>query len=168
MYQVSDAFLQAVQENTREYKWTGKLTTTSGTVYEIEPKDIVKGSGYITRSCCGSSEIELGSVYASEMKITLFLDANRHSLEGTIMELFYSLKLSDGSWEKIPMGVFEISEANRNIKTIELVGYDYMLRFEETASVNSSSGYPFDFLCRLSVCSEGEYSRLEYKERQRN
>ena len=71
MYPVSDDFLQAVQENTREYKWTGRLVTKSGTIYEIEPKDIVKGSGYITRSCCGNNEIEIGSVYASEMKLSL-------------------------------------------------------------------------------------------------
>lgn len=146
MYPVSDDFLQAVQENTREYKWTGRLVTKSGTIYEIEPKDIVKGSGYITRSCCGNNEIEIGSVYASEMKITLFLDIDRYSLEEAVMEFFYSLKLSDGEWETIPMGVFEISEANRYTKTIELTGYDYMLRFDKTASVDVSSGTPFEFL----------------------
>lgn len=146
MYPVSDDFLQAVQENTREYKWTGRLVTKAGTIYEIEPKDIVKGSGYITRSCCGNNEIEIGSVYASEMKITLFLDIDRYSLEEAVMEFFYSLKLSDGEWETIPMGVFEISEANRHTKTIELTGYDYMLRFDKTASVDVSSGTPFEFL----------------------
>lgn len=146
MYPVSDAFLQSVQENTREYKWTGKLVTKSGIVYEIEPEDIVKGSGYITRSCCGSNEIELGSVYASEMKVTLFLDVDRYTLEDAVMKFFYSLKLPDGKWETIPMGVFEISEANRHIKTIELTGYDYMLRFDKTASVDASSGTPFEFL----------------------
>lgn len=146
MYPVSNDFLQAVQENAREYKWTGKLTTKAGIVYEIEPEDIVKGSGYVTRACCGNNEIELGSVYASEMKVTLFLDADRYSLENAIMEFFYSLKITDGRWETIPMGVFEVSEANRHIKTIELTGYDYMLRFDKTASVDATSGTPFEFL----------------------
>lgn len=131
MYPVSEAFLQAVQENTREYRWTGKITTVKGVTYEFGPEQIVKGSGYITRSCCGNNEIELGSVYASEMKVTLFLDVDRYSLENACVELFYSIKLSDRRWEKIPMGIFEISEANRKIKMIELVGYDYMLRFEK-------------------------------------
>jgi len=145
MYPVSEEFLSAVQENTRKYEWSGKITTTKGTVYEFTSKDIVKGSGYITRSCCGNSEIELGAVYASEMKITLFLDVDRYSLEDAIVELYYSLTLDNGSGETIPMGVFEISEANRQIKTIELVGYDYMLRFEKSAS-DMTSGYPYDFL----------------------
>ena len=145
MYPVSEAFLSAVQENTRKYEWSGKITTKKGTVYEFTSKDIVKGSGYITRSCCGNNEIELGSVYASEMKITLFLNVDRYSMEDAIVELFYSLTLEDGSVETIPMGVFEISEANRHVKTIELVGYDYMLRFDKSAG-DMTSGYPYDFL----------------------
>jgi len=84
MYLISDEFLLAVQENTRKYEWSGKITTTDGTVYKFTAKDIVKGSGYITRSCCGSTELELGSVYASEMKITLFLDVDRYSFWGLL------------------------------------------------------------------------------------
>lgn len=145
MYPVSEAFLSAVQENTRKYEWSGKITTTGGTVYEFASKDIVKGSGYITRSCCGNNEIELGSVHAAEMKITLFLDVDRYSLEDAIVELFHSLVLPDGTTETIPMGIFEVSEANRHIKTIELVGYDYMLRFDKSAG-DMTSGYPYDFL----------------------
>ena len=48
MYPVSEAFLQAVQENTRRQKWSGRITTTKGIKYEFTDKDIVKGSGYIT------------------------------------------------------------------------------------------------------------------------
>lgn len=145
MYPVSEAFLSAVQENTRKYEWSGRIITTGGTVYEFTSKDIVRSSGYITRSCCGNNEIELGSVYAAEMKITLFLDVDRYSLEDAIVELFYSLVLPDGTTETIPMGIFVVSEANRHIKTIELVGYDYMLRFDKSAS-DMTSGYPYDFL----------------------
>ena len=41
MYPVSKAFLQAVQENTRRYYWTGKITTTKGSTYEFGADDIV-------------------------------------------------------------------------------------------------------------------------------
>lgn len=40
MYPVSNAFLQSVQENTRSYYWTGKITTTGGVVYEFGYEDI--------------------------------------------------------------------------------------------------------------------------------
>ena len=72
MYPVSNAFLEAVKANTRKYYWTGRITTTAGTVYEFDQDDMVKGSGYITSQCCGSTETELGTVYAAEMGISLF------------------------------------------------------------------------------------------------
>ena len=81
MYPVSEAFLQAVQGNTRKYYWTGKITTVAGAEYPFTQEDIVKGSGYITAQCCGNSEIELGAVYAAEMGISLFLDIDRYTLE---------------------------------------------------------------------------------------
>ena len=37
---MSDAFLQAVQENTRKYYWTGKITTKNGVVYDFGAEDI--------------------------------------------------------------------------------------------------------------------------------
>lgn len=35
MYPVSEAFLQAVQQNTRKYYWTGRITTKTDMVYEF-------------------------------------------------------------------------------------------------------------------------------------
>lgn len=61
MYPVSDAFMDAVESNTRKYYWTGTIVTKNKKAYSFGNEDIVKGSGYITRQCCGSSEIELGS-----------------------------------------------------------------------------------------------------------
>ena len=39
MYPVSSAFLNAVKANTRKYYWTGKITTTAGTVYNFDQED---------------------------------------------------------------------------------------------------------------------------------
>ncbi len=130
MYPVSEAFLQAVQGNTRKYYWTGKITTVAGVEYSFTQEEIVKGSGYITAQCCGNSEIELGAVYAAEMGISLFLDIDRYTLEDAKVELSYHLRLADGSYEAVPMGIFEVSEANRTAHMLELKAYDYMLRFD--------------------------------------
>lgn len=54
------------------------------------------------------------------MGITLILDADRYTMLDSIVRLYYTLELMDGMTETIPMGVFEVSEANRNIKTLEL------------------------------------------------
>lgn len=84
--------------------------------------------------------MKLGTVYASEMGITLFSDIDRYTLDDAGVRLFFHLLLADGSEETIPMGVFEVSEANRHIKTLELKTYDYMLRFEKTLKLSASGG----------------------------
>lgn len=164
MYNVSNAFLSAVKANTRKYYWTGRITTKGGAVYEFDQEDMLKGSGYITSQCCGSTEIELGTVYAAEMGISLFSDIDRYTLEDAIVELFYHLKISDsmssgdldseydqavetdGIYETIPMGIFEVSEANRKAKSLEVKAYDYMIRFEKSFSALESIGNAYDFM----------------------
>lgn len=165
LYSVSEAFLQAVQENTRKYYWTGRITTIKGVVYEFGADDIVKGSGYISSQCCGNTEIELGTVYAAEMGITLFSDIDRYTLEDALVELFYHLKLPDGSYEEVPMGIFEVSEANRNIKTLELKAYDFMLRFDKGFNGFETIGMVYDFvsLCCKACKVEMAQSQADYE-----
>ena len=146
MYPVSEAFLRAVQENTRRYYWTGRITTKGGAVYPFGYEDIVKGSGYISAQCCGSAEIELGTVYAAEMGVTLFSQVDRYTLDGAKVELFYHLRVEGGGFEEVPMGIFEVSEANRTAHCLELKAYDYMLRFEKSFNGFESVGNAWAFL----------------------
>lgn len=146
MYPVSDEFLKAIDSNTRSYYWTGSIVTKNHVTYEFDNTNIVKGSGYITRQCCGSSEIELGTVYASELGITLLNDIDRYTLDGAEVKIFFHLNLPDGSVETVPMGIFEVTEANRNIRCLELKGYDYMLRFDKSLKLESAGGTAYNFL----------------------
>lgn len=146
MFAVSEKFRNAVKQNTRKYEWYGTITTKVGKVYEFGAKDMVKGSGYIKWQCCANTEIELGTVYAAELGITLYSQIDRYTLEEAKVRLYYSLTLADGSVETIPMGIYEITEANRSVRTLEIKGYDYMLRFEKKLNLESSSGTPYQFL----------------------
>ena len=146
MYPVSEAFLRVVQENTRRYYWTGRITTKGGAVYPFGYEDIVKGSGYISAQCCGSAEIELGTVYAAEMGVTLFSQVDRYTLDGAKVELFYHLRVEGGGFEEVPMGIFEVSEANRTAHCLELKAYDYMLRFEKSFNGFEAVGNAWAFL----------------------
>ena len=163
MYPVSEAFLRAVQENTRRYYWTGKITTKGGAVYLFGYEDIVKGSGYVSAQCCGSAEIELGTVYAAEMGVTLFSQIDRYTLDGARVELSYHLRVADGSFEEVPMGIFEVSEANRTAHCLELKAYDYMLRFEKSFNGFESVGNAWAFLelCCKACGVEMENTRAE-------
>lgn len=153
MYPVSDAFMQAIESNTRKYYWSGTITTLDKKIYEFGNENIVKGSGYISRQCCGNSEIELGSVYAAELGISLFCDIDRYTLDGAEIKLWFHLVLENGGTESIPLGVFYVAEANRHIKTLELKAYDAMLNLDKNFNKGLSSAYPYEFLSLLSkVC----------------
>ena len=159
MYSVSNAFLTAVKAKTRHYYWSGKITTTAGRVYSFDQEDIVKGSGYISSQCCGSTEIELGTVYAAELGITLFSDIDRYTLEDAKVEMFYHLLLEDSTIEKIPMGIFEVSEANRKARSLEIKAYDYMVRFEKNFNALESIGNAYDFMTLCSTACEVELAQ---------
>ena len=161
MYPVSDAFMQAIKSNTRKYYWTGTITTSDKKTYEFGNEDIVKGSGYISRQCCGSSEIELGSVYAAELGINLFCDIDRYTLDGAEIKLWFHLALDDGSTESIPMGVFYVAEANRRIKTLELKAYDGMLNLDKAFNKGLSSASPYEFLSLLSKACHVELAQTK-------
>lgn len=163
MYPVSKVFLQAVQENTRRFFWTGRITTKAGAVHTFGNEDIVKGSGYISSQCCGSAEIEIGTVYAAEMGITLFSEIDRYILEDAKVELFYHLRIGNGSFEEVPMGIFEVSEANRTLHCLEIKAYDYMLRFERSFNGFETMGNAYDFLvlCCKACKVEFAHTRAE-------
>lgn len=146
MYPVSEAFMQEIENNTRKYFWTGRITTKVHQIYEFSGEDIVKGSGYIARQCCGSTEVELGTVYAAEMGITLLSDVDRYTLEGAEIKVYFHLLLPDNTVETVPMGIFEVGEANRSIRCLELKAYDYMLRFEKSFNGFETVGTAYDFL----------------------
>ena len=161
MYPVSDAFMQAVKSNTRKYYWTGTITTSDKKTYEFGTEDIVKGSGYISRQCCGNSEIELGSVYAAELGISLFCDIDRYTLDGAEIKLWFHLVLENSGTESIPMGVFYVAEANRRIKTLELKAYDGMLNLDKSFNKGLSSAYPYEFLSLLSKACHVELAQTK-------
>ena len=87
-----------------------------------------------------------GTVYAAEMGITLLSDIDRYTLEDALVTLVFHLVLADGSVEDVPMGVFEVSEANRLAKCLELKAYDFMLRFDKSFNGFETVGTAYDFI----------------------
>lgn len=152
MYPVSENYLSAIQANTRNFYYEGEIITKNGAKYRFRNKDIVKGSGYISNQCCDDTEVSIGTVYAAEMGISLYLPIDRYTLEDAEIRLSFFLQLPDGTYEEVPMGIFDISEATRSIKFITLKGYDHMLRFEKDFADKVSSGTAFQLL--ELACSE--------------
>lgn len=146
MYPTSNEYKTAIKKNSRKFYWTGNIILKDETTIPFINKDILKGSGYIHRSCSGSSELEIGTVYAGEFGISLFSNIDRYSLEDSKLELFYHQELESKKTETIPMGIFDVTEANRSKKILELKGYDYMLRFDKNFPVTDTFGTAFELL----------------------
>ena len=161
MYPVSSAFLEAIKNKTRRYYWSGQITTKAGSVYQFDENDILKGSGSISMQCSGSNEIELGTVYSSELNITLLSEIDRYTLEDATVEIFFNLLLPDETTETVPMGIFEISEANRTLKHLEIKAYDFMLRFDKDFNGFETIGKPYDFLSLCSVSCDVELAQSQ-------
>ena len=157
MYPISNEYKKAIKKNSRKFYWTGNIILKDETIIPFTNKDILKGSGYIHRSCSGSSELEIGTVYAGEFGISLFSNIDRYSLEDSKLELFYHQELESKKIETIPMGIFDVTEANRSKKILELKGYDYMLRFDKNFPVTDTFGTAFELLtlscekCRVEL-----------------
>ena len=180
MYEVSEQYRQTIRSRSRKYEWRGTITTKTGRVYSFTSKDIVKGSGTLTRSCSGSTSFELGSVYSAELVISLFLDVDRYSLYDAEIDLSFVSKyrvqrrwndLRSISWdslrtsrwreqtttEEVPMGKFVIAEATRTLTVIQIKAYDYMLRFDKNLVSSGSTRTPYGWLkyacdaCRVEL-----------------
>ena len=147
MYQTSINFNKMIKKKSRKYFWTGEIVLKTGKIIKFDDKHILKDSGYISNSCSGSNEIELGSVYAAEMGITLKLDELKEiTLEGSTIKLYFNLVLENNETEKIPLGIFETTEANRTKKFVEIKGYDFMVKFNKTLSFKETSGTIYELL----------------------
>lgn len=147
MYKASTDFNKVIRRKSRRYFWTGEIILKTGKTINFDDKHIIKDSGYITNSCSGNNEIELGSVYAAEMGVTLKMDELKEVLlDQSIVKLYFNLILDNGSIEKVPLGIFETYEANRTKKFIELKCYDYMVRFNKTLTFKETFGTVYELL----------------------
>lgn len=146
MYPTTKRFQTEINKASRHFSWSGTIRLRNGSTLDFTDKDILKGTGYIHRACSGSTEIEIGSIYASEFGLSLYSDVDRYLLEKAQLSLTYHLHYSDGFRESVPMGIFEVTEANRSKKRIELKGYDFMLRFDRSLSVTDTFGTAYELL----------------------
>ena len=147
MFAVSEKYLTAIQDNTRSFYYAGTITTPAGIVYEFGSKDIVKGSGYIVKQSCSEGEMSIGNAYAAELGITLYSKLYRYTLEGAEIRLSFFLEVASGEYEEVPLGVFEICEANVTRNCVAIKAYDYMLRFDKACGRRSViNGTAYDLL----------------------
>ena len=147
MWSGADAsYLAAITAAAREYTWHGTLVDSDGTSYNFGADDIVAGSGQISRVVSSASSLDIGTVYASELSIRLFMSINRYKLYSGTITLYCDVDVN-GTTYSVPMGVYTISECVQELSCIAITAYDAMTKLDDrTLSVDQGSVAPYDWI----------------------
>ena len=142
MYSVSEAYKNAIKQPSQVHDIKG---TIGG--YSFTKDNILAGSFTVSNQCSGSSEVEIGQVYAGELNAT-FINTSvpRSSWRGLKIRPQFGIKLPDGTFEYVPLGVFTISEAVWSRTGTVVKAYDDMTLFEKSYTSDQLSGTPYSII----------------------
>ena len=146
MYNASATFNNLIKGSERLFIYSGSIETTAGDTYEFTGENIF--SGKISRSISGQ-KLEIGTVYASELRIELALDVDRYELYNGVITLNIQL---DGAPDVIPMGYYVISEVTQTTDRINIKAYDAMTKLDQvkfSALSNNTIQFPYAWLTTM-------------------
>ena len=140
MYGVSDAYKTAMHQAVQKFRLTGTVGTT-----DFTDENILAGSFSITNQCCGNNEVQIGQVYVGELDATfLNLPLTRYSLKRMKITPSFGLMLEDGSYEDVPLGVFNISEASWTMSGLVVKAYDNMSLLDKKCNTRQTTGTAYE------------------------
>ena len=143
MYAVSQKFKEAMRRPVQRHRVKG---TVNGVAFT--EANILSGSFSITGQCSDASNVQIGQVYTSELKITLLknLNLSRYTLMDSEIVPYFGLRLDTGVYEYIPLGIFTVSKASWGATGVEVTAYDNMSKLDRTFSTSVLVGTPFELL----------------------
>ncbi|MDD4849669.1 MAG: hypothetical protein PHO10_03095 [Gemmiger sp.] len=146
MYAVSEAYRTALAAPGRTERVQGSIALADGSVLPLDDSVLKAGSLTVDNQCVNGEELEFGAVYAGQLKMTVLLDCDRYALYDGVVTLQWALRLADGSWESLPMGVYTVTEAVRQGRYLQLTALDCLVKFEQAFDGVSTLGTPFALL----------------------
>ena len=143
MYAVSQKYKEAMSRPVQRHRIKGTVNDTPFTEAHI-----LSGSFSITGQCSDASNVQIGQVYTSELKITLLktLNLSRYTLMDSEIIPYFGLRLDTGRYEYIPLGVFTVSKASWGATGVEITAYDNMSKLDRSFSASVLGGTPFQLL----------------------
>ena len=148
MYEPSVGFYNSViQAQVRRLAWHGTLTDADGVAHSFTADNIAADSGRLTRACASATEIALGTVYASQLALGLYVDdigVDRAKIYGGTITLACTVSAGLISGE-VPLGVFTITEALQNGEVCSISAYDAMINFDKPYLGVSGLATPYNW-----------------------
>jgi len=162
MYNVSDAYKVAMKRPVQQGRVRGTLQSGLS-LYDFDENNIGKGTLSLTNQCSGNDNVEIGTVYAAELSMTLIgMDIERYSLQKSVLTPRHELR-TDNGYEPIPLGVFTIKEANWTMNGVEIKAYDNMVKLDKPCSIKTMQGSIYTLLsmaayaCQIELAQSEEY-----------
>lgn len=139
MYAVSDAYKIAMKRPVQRFRMTGTVSSMP-----FSDANILKGSFSITNQCCDDTEMKIGQVFVGELNVTLVgMMLERYRVMGQTIKPKFGRLVESGGYEDIPLGVFNISEAEWTSSGIVIKAYDNMSKLDRSCTINSANGQPY-------------------------
>lgn len=146
MYQVSEAYREAIIKKHRKYKIEGTITLKNGAVIPFADKDISEGSLSIDNQCVNGEAFEFGSVFSGQLSMSIRSGIDRYSLYDGVIQLSFFMQTTSDVWEEIPLGVYNINEPTRKGDYISIKALDNMILLDIDFTDKASFGKAWDIL----------------------
>lgn len=127
MYQVSNAFIEAMKSPVQEHRLTGTIGSIS-----FSEANVVDGSFSISNQSTDTYDVVLGSCYVGQLTAE-FVGINIEWgkwINKTITPTF-ALNLGGNTWESVPLGIFKVKEAKHTDHGVQVTAYDNMIKFDK-------------------------------------
>lgn len=155
MYGISEACRKALNGLRVTTKLEGILRLNDGTGILLENKDFSQGGLSINNKCVSGNDFEYGAVYCAELLAGVQTEADRYLFYDGTIAVKVCIMLADETWESIPMGQYNITEAERTGRSVEIKAYDNMVLMGNPIDleVTDLTGSPFEILSALAEMS---------------
>lgn len=157
MYAVSDAYKAAMKQPVQRFRMRGTIGE-----HPFTDDNILAGSFSITNQCTGNEEITIGQVYIGELNAT-FLDMSisRYGWKGLEIKPVFGMRLSDGTYEEVPLGVFTVETAEWTESGVVVKAYDHMALLDKTCNKVLTEMTPYQCAQAITEATGVTFSNTE-------
>ena len=146
MQNTSSAYKENMRLDSRPYDEVyGSVAFSDSTTLTIDPSIIPSNSVNIAGQCISGNDLEFGDVSSRTLSLSLITDKSRYAFYGATITLDYRIDIN-GSFEVVHLGIFTVTEAERDGNIVTLKAYDPMRKLDKGLSADAISGTPFEVL----------------------
>lgn len=144
MFPVSNTYKDYISRRTVNYGWGGTITFKDNTAITFTKEQIDQNKSRITRQCVNGENLEVGSAYAAELRLTLrdtatwSISSQTYNYYDASIDINFYLYDETGTLiEEVPCGKFWVNEAERTYHTVTLIAYDKINNFNKKLENNN-------------------------------